>query len=150
MQSVLQDWVMNLPLRAQGTLLTGVRGCDTAPKVAGEADSPERALVAFLRWCIMNPADPRETAYRGAFFRSTLPQENWKPSRFGHYPQHWYAHLMHCYEVIAYCHPDSIIGAQALSVYTALVENLHLNVETKEQMLERLCEDRVKKGTVVS
>src|SRR5258706_71297 len=30
--SVLQDWVMALPLREQGTLLTAVRGCDDEPK----------------------------------------------------------------------------------------------------------------------
>ena len=30
MTSVLQDWVMKLPLRAQGTILTGIRGCDLA------------------------------------------------------------------------------------------------------------------------
>ena len=29
MKSVLQDWVMELPLRFQGTLLTAVRGCES-------------------------------------------------------------------------------------------------------------------------
>jgi hypothetical protein len=32
MKSVLQDWVMTLGLRQQGTLLSGIRGCDTVPK----------------------------------------------------------------------------------------------------------------------
>ena len=36
--SVLQPWVMALPLRAQGTLLTGFRGCDLAPKNPGAID----------------------------------------------------------------------------------------------------------------
>jgi hypothetical protein len=38
MSSVLQDWVQELPLRAQGTLLTGIRGCDVAPKLPTKDD----------------------------------------------------------------------------------------------------------------
>lgn len=148
MRSVLQDWVMALPLREQGTLLTGVRGCDMAPKTPGE-DAPERRLVAFLRWCTMNPADEREIDIPGSFFQSAPPIE-WKPSQFGHYPQHWYAHLMHCFEVVAYRHPDFKVGIQANGIYKKLVKNLHLNPETYDQMIARLSEDRIASGEVVS
>lgn len=159
MKSVLQDWVMHLPLRAQGTILTGIRGCDLAPKSApciderygcstGE-DSAERKLVAFLRWCVLNPADPREIDIPGAFFQSE-PPENWKPSQFGHYPEHWYAHVMHCFEVVGYCHPDENIAATAYGIYGRLVSNLHLYPETKAVMMRRLCEDRIAAKTVVS
>lgn len=158
-KSVLQDWVMSLPLREQGTLLTGVRGCDLAPKnplsnqerygcSTGE-DTPERGLTAFLRYCIMNPADEREVDIPGAFFQSKPPC-NWKPSQFGHYPQHWYAHIMHCYEVVGYRHPREEIAQEAMRIYTRLVTNLHLNIETFEQMVERLSEDRIATNTVVS
>jgi len=88
--SVLQDWVMALPLREQGTLLTAVRGCDDEPKTwtsRGVADSPGRRLTAFIRWCFMNPADPREIDVPGAFFQSA-PPDPFKPSEFGHLPQH--------------------------------------------------------------
>lgn len=159
MSSVLQNWVMELPLRAQGTLLTGIRGCDVAPKnpltnqekygcSTGE-DTPERGLTAFLRYCVMHPADPREVDIPGAFFQSKPPSK-WKPSQFGHFPQHWYAHIMHCYEVVAYQHPDFDIRQIAYGVYGRLVTNLHLNVETKAEMLERLTEDRIAADTVVS
>jgi hypothetical protein len=159
MTSVLQDWVMKLPLREQGTLLTGVRGCDLAPKTpltivekfgcsTGES-SPERGLVAFLRWCIMNPADPREVDIPGAFFQSRPPCQ-WKPSELGHYPEHWYAHLMHCFEVIGYRHPDGVVAHDALHIYWRMVRNLHLNLETREQMIKRLSEDRIASGEVVS
>lgn len=164
MKSVLQDWVMELPLRAQGTLLTGIRGCDLAPKNSCSIDpkygcstgddTPERALVAFLRYCVMNPADVREVDVPGAFFCSR-PPKNWKPSAFGHYPQHWYAHIMHCFEVVGYCYPNNTIiqartRVDARSIYYKLVSNLHLEPETAEQMMERLCEDRIANGTVVS
>jgi hypothetical protein len=159
MNSVLQDWVMELPLREQGTLLTGIRGCDVAPKVPCDVDerygcstgesSAERWLVAFLRFCVMNPADPREVGIPGAFFQSTPPPV-WKPSQLGHYPLHWYSHLMHCFEVISYRHPEARITYQAASIYERLVRNLHLWPESKTEMIERLSEDRITKGEVVS
>lgn len=159
MQSVLQDWVMELPRRAQGTLLTGIRGCDLAPKMLDCIDerygcstgegSAERQLVAFLRYCVMNPADPREVDIPGAFFRSK-PPENWKPSQFGHYPLHWYQHVMHCFEVIGYESPDAAAATSGRDIYFRMVKNLHLSPETHEEMLERLTEDRIASGTVVS
>lgn len=160
MPSVLQDWVMELPLRAQGTLLTGIRGCDLAPKnpmnieerygcSTGE-NTPERELVAFLRYCVLNAADSREVDVCGAWFKST-PPKLWKPSQLGHYPLHWYSHIMHCFEVIGYCHPDvENTGFQARNIYYRLVTSLHLKWETKSEMLERLTEDRIANNTVVS
>lgn len=151
MKSVLQDWVMELPLREQGTLLTGIRGCDVATKLydANYGEPPERALVAFLRFCTMHPADPREVDVRGAFFRSTPPAE-WKASQFGHYPQHWYSHVMHCFEVVGFRHPDNIIGIQALDIYHRFVYNMHLKPEYREEMIKRLSEDRIAANSVVS
>jgi hypothetical protein len=153
MKSVLQDWVMELPLRFQGTLLTAVRGCDDEPKSwtrTGVAFSQGRRITAFIRWCFMNPADPREVdAEEGAFFMSTPPKP-FKPSQFGHLPQHWYTHVMHGLEVIAYHHPDKKVADTALYLYGTMVHNFHLSIETKEQQWARLTEDRIAKGTVVS
>lgn len=158
MASVLQDWVTELPLREQGTLLTGVRSCDLAPKIPEGIDprygcstgecSPERHLSAFLRYCILNPADPREVDIKGAWFQSHMV--DFKPSQFGHYPQHWYSHIMHCFEVIAYRHPIYDVREEAMYIYRKLVWNMHLHTETKAEMIERLSEDRIEKGTVVS
>ncbi len=157
--SVLQDWVLKLPLREQGTLLTGVRGCDLSPKIldcinekygcsTGEG-SNERQLVAFLRYCFMNPADAREVDMPGAFFKS-IPPKDWKPSQFGHYPLHWYSHIMHCFEVVGYRHSDISIRTIAISIYKRMATSLHLNVETKYEMIARLSEDRIFNGNVVS
>jgi hypothetical protein len=153
MQSVLQDWVMELPLREQGTLLTAVRGCDDEPKTwtrTGVAYSPGRRLTAFIRWCFLNPADPREVdREEGAFFRSEPPMP-FKPSEFGHLPQHWYSHAMHALEVIAYRHPSEQVRLDAYRMYLKMVHNLHLNPEDFTRMVERLSEDRIANGTVVS
>lgn len=159
MKSVLQDWVMGLPLRAQGTILTGIRGCDLAPKMPDCIDerygcstgegSDERQLIAFYRWCVLNPADIREVDIPGSFFQSKPPM-NWKPSQFGHYPLHWYTHLMHCFEVVGYCHPSLGTREVADGIYRRLVGSLHLYPETQDEMMERLTEDRIAAGTVVS
>lgn len=152
MASVLQDWVMELPLREQGTLLTAVRGCDDEPKLwtaRGVATSPGRRLTAFIRWCFLNPADPREVDIPGAFFQSSPPMP-FKPSEFGHLPEHWYAHVMHALEVIGYRHPNPTTGEIARGLYRSMVRNLHLEPESFERMVERLSEDRIATGTVVS
>lgn len=152
MNSVLQDWVMELPLREQGTLLTAVRGCDDEPKqwnATGFSDSKGRRITAWIRWCFMNPADPREVDIPGAFFQSQ-PPEDFKPSEFGHLPQHWYSHIMHALEIIAYRHWNDPIKMKADALYYKMVRNLHLMPETKEQMIERLGEDRIKHNNVVS
>jgi len=152
MNSVLQDWVMELPLRYQGTLLTCVRGCDDEPKqwtATGFADSPGRRLTAYIRWAFMNPADPREIDIPGAFFQSQPPQD-FKPSEFGHLPQHWYAHAMHALEIIAYCHPNPQVSDVAYGLYLKMVRGLHLNPETPKELFIRLTEDRIENNTVVS
>lgn len=153
MKSVLQDWVMELPLRHQGTLLTAVRGCDDEAKLwtaRGVSYSPGRRLTSFIRYCFMNPADPREVdKEEGAFFMSN-PPDPFKPSEFGHLPQHWYSHAMHALEIIGYLHPDIMIAMKAENLYFEMVSNLHLNIETIGQMNMRLTEDRIAKGVVVS
>jgi hypothetical protein len=159
MPSVLQEWVMELPLRVQGTLLTGIRCCDLSPKnpicvdeqfgcSTGEM-SAERHLHAFLRYCTLVPADPREIDVPWAWFQSQ-PPANWKPSQFGHYPLHWFSHLMHCFEVVGYCHPDAALAHIGNEIYRRLVRSLHLEPETKEDMLRRLQIDRIAAGEVVS
>lgn len=144
---------MKLPLREQGTLLTAVRGCDEEPKnwiARGVAESPGRRITAFIRWCFMVPVDVREVDIPGAFFQST-PPEPFKPSAFGHLPLHWYSHIMHALEVIGYRHPDrGGIGAGAWVLYVAMARSMHLHPETVEQFVERLSEDRIASGEVVS
>lgn len=152
MVSVLQDWVMELPLREQGTLLTAVRGCDLAPKYDDDGsvrDTPERRLTGWIRWAFMNPADPREVDIPGAFFQSHRP-EPFKASAFGHYPLHWVSHVMHALEVIGYRHPDPAIQPVALGMYLDFVDMLHLKEEPRADMISRLSEDRIANESVVS
>lgn len=156
---VIRDWVCKLSLRAQGTLLTNVRSCDLSPKhpdyiceatgcSTGE-QTADRQLTAFLRWCVMVPADDREVDVPGAFMRSK-PPEKWKPSQFGHYPLHWIMHIVHGFQVIGYHHDDLRVRAEAFMIYKRFVSSFHLNVETEEEMTKRFTEDRIAVGNVVS
>ena len=98
----------------------------------------------------MNPADLREVdEEEGAFFMSN-PPDPWKPSAFGHLPLHWYTHVMHSLEIISYHHPSLEVRTDCRRMYLKMVSNLHLYPESEEQMFERLTEDRMLKGTVLT
>lgn len=148
MTSVLQDWVMRLPLREQGALVVGMRGCDDAPKYP--LNSTERELTSYLRWCVLVPADMREVGVPGAFFKPTPPHDGWKQSDLGHYPLHWFTHMMHAFEIVGYRHPNRDIAYHAQVIYRKLVYGLHLVPENRETMIERLSEDRIANNSVVS
>jgi len=78
------------------------------------------------------------------------PPIRFKPSEFGHLPQHWYSHAMHALEIIGYKHPNLALRQMAHVLYQGMVHNLHLNIETEKQMDKRLTEDRIKNNNVVS
>lgn len=148
-RSVLQDWVMELPLREQGTLLTAVRGCDLTPKFP--LDSLERRLVGAIRAGFMVPADPREVdSEPGCFFISEPPWEGFKFSALGHYPLHWVSHVMHASEVLAFRHPSMQRRAQWARIYAEICRGLHVPPESFIEFEARLSEDRVAQGSIVS
>lgn len=123
-RSILQDWVMELPLREQGSLLAAVRGCDLTPKFP--LNSPERKLVAFVRWTFMVPADEREIDYQPGSFMSRVPPQDFRPSSVGHYPLHWVMHVVHALEVIGFRHPDTIVADICCDLYVAFCLSFHV------------------------
>lgn len=80
----------------------------------------------------------------------STPPDPFKPSEFGHLPLHWYTHAMHSLEIIGYRHPNMDVASVAFNLYYKMVHSLHLNVESQQDMIERLSEDRLVKGAVVS
>lgn len=149
MPSVLRDWVMELPLREQGTLLTAVRGCDLTPKFP--LDSLERRLVAAIRYSFLNPADEREVDREpGTFMSRRIPDaRSFKPSTLGHYPQHWVAHVMHAVEVLGYRHPQINVRSEWHELYLVFCRSFHVPPESFDQFKLRMTEDRIAAGTVV-
>lgn len=150
MPSVLRPWVMDLPLREQGTLLTVVRGGDLTPKYP--LDSPARRLVSALRYAFMVPADEREVdSEPGTFMSRFVPgPDECRLSAFGHYPQHYISHLLHAVEVLAYRHPDPGVAVRWLVLYRAWCHSLHLVGESFVVFEARMSEDRIALGNVVA
>lgn len=146
--SVLRPWVMQLPLREQGTLVVALRGCDVAPKMP--LDSPERRMTAALRYAVMIPADPREVDYGAGCFMLSKPPMDVKLSMFEHYPLHWVTHIIHACEVLGYRHPESLQGSAWLMLYVRFVRALHMVPENEQTFTARLGEDRIANGTVVT
>lgn len=144
---VMRDWVSYLPLRHQGVLVTGIRGCDGAPK-----DDPSKALSCTIRRAIMNPADYRETTYERGFFGFSAPRMKKDIEQFLHsldqYPLHYITHLMHASEIIGYKHPNYNVRVFFNLIYRAMVKKFHLTPETEEILDERLTLDRIAVGTV--
>jgi hypothetical protein len=150
MGSVLQDWVMELPLREQGVMISAVRGCDISPKpIEPGTGGVERHLAAYLRYLILNAADPREIDVPGAFMRSDPPID-FRASELGHLPVHYYSHLMHAFQVVSDRHPEFPVRLRCLDIYATMVNGLHLEPEGSATMRNRLSEDRFTAGTVVS
>lgn len=146
MQSVLQDWVMELSLREQGTLLTAVRGCDLVPKYP--LDSAERIITSCIRGAFMVPADEREVdAEIGCFMSAKIPQFKW--SALGHYPQHWISHILHAIEVLGWQHPDTKVRAKWHCIYLDGCKSLHVSPETYGMYKCRMLEDRIKSNCIV-
>lgn len=140
MKSILQDWVMTLGLRHQGTLLTGIRGCDDAPK-----DDPSKRFVRCYRAMVLHAhcGDPG----KARTFIEACPlhevQKRFQEFRRStdHYPHHYVMHLMHCIEIVGYKHPDGNVRQAWREFYEAMCWALHVNPETEQQMDARLGAD---------
>ena len=152
MKNVLQDWVMELPLMMQTTLLTSVRGPDGYPKYG-----PTKMLLRWFRRCVLvaameetvltNPHDPRGGSFMGPSYKERAFAQ-WQPRmlevvdeylrELDTLPHHFQMHFLHSAEIIGYKHSDPEIRAWWLYVYSMLVRDLHLQPETEETLDERL------------
>lgn len=138
--SILQNWVVDLPLRHQGVLIAAVRGCDGTPK-----ENSAKPIVRALRGAFLNPADEREMCLPSSFMTHSFEEyqlvtflKDWD-----HYPMHFIQHLMHACQVIGYKHPIPSKRSDFGGAYFRMVMKLHLNPESCEEMDKRLCEDRI-------
>ena len=57
---------------------------------------------------------------------------------------------MHASEVIGYRHPDRAVRSAFLGVYFKFAESFHLRPESFVQFRDRMSEDRVATGEIVS
>lgn len=138
------DWIDKLTLQQQTVLALALRGPDGFPK--HHASKP---VLYFLRACLLRQAHtgrmmkytdscPTFMSMAGMdidFWRRTLRDFQEVEDEM---PLHYYTHLMHAAEVLAFKHPDPVIRNRWMTFYLQCCEYLHLVEETEEQMDLRL------------
>lgn len=160
-RSVLQDWVMQLPLMQQSVLLTAVRGPDGIDKY-----HPVKYLVRWYRRCILisaldgvvldDPYDERGGSFTGPSFSykdlSPMDEIPWQREMdkladgyiksLDSLPHHSSMHFLHATEILGYKYPDVDIRDWWCKLYLRLVGDLHLHPETEAELDRRLGDNR--------
>lgn len=138
-QSSLKLWFLDLSWMCQGVLLSAIRNCDNIYN----DNTPQKTLTRGIRATCLKAAVTKGS------FNARRPDKNlietaaeqFTDSCIDHMPLHYTTHLMHAAEVIAYCHPSSVIRQLWFNVYALIVHALHLNIETIVQFNDRLKDD---------
>jgi hypothetical protein len=130
--SVLQDWLVRLPLRMQSTLLLSLRGPDT------HKATEVKKIQRWMRGHVFKPANPHNVTE----FMGTCPPEIVEKSpvakELEFCTQHFYSHLLHGLEVLAYEHPDPNVQHTAMQLFRQMCALFHLPPESKYDFRERL------------
>lgn len=131
--SVLQDWLVAIPIRMQSTLLIGLRGCD------GHELPNAKALTRWLRGVTFKPGNPDNVREFMAAEPPEIVEKGPVARELERTPMHYYAHLMHALEVVAYRHPDPAIRQRAFDRFYGMCALLHLPIEACIKFEARLC-----------
>lgn len=155
MKSVLQDWVMNLPLKQQSTLISALRGPDNLGK-----HNTGKQLTRYLRSLIIVPANPNwKDDADDTFLRYNENSLDSYINEFidnhDEYPHHFIMHLVHAFEIVGYKHKtvhsnNSRVSEHAyrcLGFYCKMAKAFHMIAETEEEMDERLADVSTKEDT---
>jgi len=146
-QSVLQDWVMELPLMQQTVLLTATRAPDGLIK-----HHPVKTLCRWLRRCYLisafdkcvleDPDDERGGSFMGPCRTDKVRNINHALQLYidtgDEIPLHFHFHLQQAAEILGYKHPNLKTREWWLVAYRRLVAFGHTNPETEDQMDRRL------------
>lgn len=132
--SVLQHWLEELPIRMQSTLLLSLRGPDThrCPEI--------KKVQRWMRGLSFKPGNPDNVAefMTGLDDVPALVEKNPLARELEFCTQHFYSHLMHGLEVIAYKHPSHAVGHKALDLFDGMCRLFHLEPEDEYEFEERL------------
>jgi len=146
---------MELPFMQQSVLIAAMRGADGVNKM-----HPSKYLGRWLRRCIVisafdrkaldDPYYPGGGSYTGPSVTGDElgASTDWeKPMNkkvkaymdsMDEIPLHYHLHLLHAVEILGYKHSNERVRAWWLQTYKALAHDMHLAVETEEQLNARL------------
>lgn len=143
---LLPDWVETLPLQQQAVLVLALRGPDGFAKKHGS-----KPVLWFYRACVLKAAHKGRMLNHGDHvptFMSMLAadagtwQEQLRAFRDveDELPLHYYTHLMHAAQILAYKHPDLAIRKRWHDFYAQCCDYLHVPEETCNAMDARLAD----------
>lgn len=142
-ESVFQPWVEELTFMEQSVLITAVRGPDGIPK-----DHIVKVLLRWYRRCILysafgheiitNPYKEGGGSFTGPCTTSLDTAVDGYLRSVDEVPHHFQLHFMHAAEILGYKHSTKHIADWWYNFYCKIVNDAHLNIETKEQMEYRL------------
>jgi hypothetical protein len=122
-----------IPIRMQSTLLLGLRGTDThcTPNV--------KKITRWLRGIAFKPGNPHSVAEFMGQIPPRIIEKGELAKELEFCTQHYYSHLMHALEVVAYMHPVQVISDHALDLFTDMCSLMHLPTESRKDFENRLC-----------
>lgn len=130
--SVLQDWVVQLPMKMQSTLIVGLRGPDTArlPEV--------KKLSKWLRGIVFKPADPDNLIFMTAEQPARIEEKSQVAHELEFCSVHFFAHLMHTFQIVGYGHSNQKHRAAGQQAFEDMCKLLHVPPEDKKVLESRL------------
>lgn len=136
-ESVLHDWVQELPFQMQALLTTAMRGPDENNKF-----NAAKGVIRYLRSVVLKPAGEWNGKNNNDFMWGEYDKFHQYANMFwadhDEYPHHFIMHLVHCAEVVGYMHPVEEIRHIWLHFYGDATLAFHMNPETKAEMTTRL------------
>lgn len=164
--NVLQPWCSCLSMMQQSVLIAAVRGPDGirkdhVAKVFCRWLRRSFLLSAFDKRALLDPYEPGGGNFTGPcavihpmYDFGNAPRDGIGTDKNGRHsidaalddyfryvdeiPHHFQLHLMHAAEILGYKHPVTEIRNWWWKCYTRMANDMHLNVETAEQMDRRL------------
>lgn len=136
---VVRDWIGKCSFKQQAVLLSALRGCDGLGK-----EDPSKPLVRWYRRVLLHPADTDANGLKQFMGDGSMPRMQMMKfvGDMDPYPMHWLLHFAHGMQIVGIYHPDTTIKGFAHDTYKAIVEAMHMNMETIEQNEERLKDNR--------
>lgn len=142
---LLADWISNLSLQQQAVLVLALRGPDGFPKY-----HPSKELLYHYRASVLRAAHIGRMLRAGEACGSLMSltkigdEVEWRDllKKFqtveDELPLHYYTHLMHGAQVLAYKHPDGLFRTRWVEFYGQCCDYLHVHPEPEALMDRRL------------
>lgn len=142
--ALLADWISGLTLQQQAVLVLALRGPDGFPK-----HHPSKEVLYRYRACVLKSAHFGRLLHDGEAVptfmnRMSMCEPSWSDvlTEFkeveDELPLHFYTHLLHGAQVLAYKYPDRGIRLCWLKFFEQCCHYLHCPLESEAEMDGRL------------